>query len=386
MSTRALHLAVVGASGSRTCGVRDHAGLLAGALEDEGVSCSRHWLTCRPGPLRETRATFAAWDAQLAAELRSAKPDAVLLHYSVFSFAHRGVPLFVHGALAPLQGAGVPLVSFMHEFAYPWGLGGPRGVAWAVTQRAALIDVMRASSGVVVTAPSRAAWLASRPWLPRREIGFAPVFSNLPPPAEGTAPARDGTVGLFGYAYEGADMGLVLDALRELRERDPGVRLRLLGAPGADTPAARQWLTAARARGVEAALSFSGVLGAQELSDELARCDVLLHPEPSGPTARKGTLAGSLASARPVVALDGPRSWRELVDAQAAAVVAPRAEALAETVGRLLGEPRLADELGARGGEFARRQMGLERSARAVREALDTALSGARRDLAARAV
>ena len=36
--------AVVGVSQAATCGVRDHAMLLAEALTEEGVSCSMHWL------------------------------------------------------------------------------------------------------------------------------------------------------------------------------------------------------------------------------------------------------------------------------------------------------------------------------------------------------
>ena len=37
-------MAAVGVSTSTTCGVRDHATLLAEALSRENVSCSVHWL------------------------------------------------------------------------------------------------------------------------------------------------------------------------------------------------------------------------------------------------------------------------------------------------------------------------------------------------------
>ena len=381
-SRRPLRAAVIGVSSTRTCGVRDHASLLAAALGAEDVVCSRHWLSRSDGSIADGRATFKAWSEELETALREERPDAVVLHYSVFSYAHRGIPLFVHRALAAPRAAGTPLVTVLHEYAYPWRFGGPRGAVWAVTQRTVLLDVMRASAGVLVTAPARAEWLSSRRWLPSREIAFAPVFANLPSPsASADAAQREGHVaGLFGYAYEGADRDLVLDALGILRDADPAIRLRLLGAPGADGPAAEAWLAGARSRGLEQALSFSGVLAAQDLIDELAGCDVLLHPEPSGPTSRKGTLAGSLASGRPVVALDGPRSWRELRDREAALIVAPRAAALADGVASLLRDRDRADQLGARGREFAEREMGVQRSARAVRGLLDSALSGSPRE------
>ena len=69
------------------------------------------------------------------------------------------------------------------------------------------------------------------------------------------------------------------------------------------------------------ALSFSGPLPAQDLSDELAACDLLLFADDPGPSSRKGTLAASLASARPVIAIDGPQGWSELAEAGAVRVV-----------------------------------------------------------------
>jgi glycosyltransferase involved in cell wall biosynthesis len=272
----------------------------------------------------------------------------------------------------------VPLVTLLHEYAYPWGRSGARGLAWAVTQRAVLREVVRASAGLVVTAAFRARWLRRRLWLPRREIGVAPVFSNLPvASAAASGGARQGhTVGLFGYAYEGARMELVLDAVREVHDTVPELSLVLLGAPGPGSVAADGWLAAARARGIEHSIHFSGVLPAQQLADELASCAVLLHPETTGPTSRKTTLAGSLASGRPVLALDGPRTWQELRDEGAAAIVAPRAGALAGAIVSMLANPERADALGALGRDFAASQMSLARASGVVRGALEAATGG----------
>jgi len=66
-----------------------------------------------------------AWLARLVVKLEAERPDAVLLHYSVFSYAHRGVPLFVHPMLRALRRTAsrdrdAPRVRL------PWNYGGRR--------------------------------------------------------------------------------------------------------------------------------------------------------------------------------------------------------------------------------------------------------------------
>ena len=79
---------------------------------------------------------------------------------------------------------------------------------WAVTQRVALLEMLRAVDAVVVTTEERRRWLRSRRWLPRRPVAFAPVFSNLPPPrVSSAASAQAGTpavLGMFGYPSDGS--------------------------------------------------------------------------------------------------------------------------------------------------------------------------------------
>jgi glycosyltransferase involved in cell wall biosynthesis len=371
-----LRVEVVGMSVGGTCGVHDHAMLLAEALSREGVCTSSHWLWRSERSLRGARSEIGSWARELAPELERSRPDAVLLHYSVFSYSHRGLPLFVPPTLSALRRARVPVVPVMHEFVFPWALGGLRGKAWAVTQRAALIDVMRAATAVVVTTDSRASWLTSRPWLPRRRVVIAPVFSNLPPP---TVERREDRpcplLGLFGYSEAGAP-SLVLDALRALRDRGVQVKLTLLGGPGRSSAAGETWLAAASSRGLEGLLSFSEVLPAQSLSNALADCDVLLFVDPSGPTSRKGTLAGSLASGRPVVAIDGPQRWSELLRREAAEVVAPTSQAVADAVAALLADEPRREALGARGRTFAEQETGVARSAEVVSALLGEVVAG----------
>jgi len=375
---RQIRVAVVGMSEGATCGARDHATLLAQALPSEQVSCSMHWLQRSETSLRGSVAEVRSWTRRLARELAEERPDAVVFHYSAFSFSYRGVPLFVQAVLSRLRRLQVPVVGILHEYAYPWRPGDWRGKVWAVTQRAALIDVMRTCDAGVVTADFRVDWLVSSRWLPKRPLAVAPVFSNLPAPAQlngrDSAPSR--RLGLFGYSYEGAAVSLVLQALKLLRDRGLAVDLQLLGAPGPDSPAAQAWRAGAEELGIAGALSFTGVLSPQDLSDALARCEVLLFADTPGPTSRKGTLAGSLASGSALVAIDGPSAWRKLTEAGAVLLVEASAEGLAEGVARVLADPGLRSELGASGRAFAEQEMGLGFSAKLVsrlaRELLQT--------------
>ena len=369
-------VAVVGISLKATCGVRDHATLLAEALASEGVSCSFHWLGRGQGSLAAARAEIAAWRRSIVAELREERPEAIVLHYSVFAYSHKGVPVFVRPVFSALRGLGIPLIVVLHEFAYPLRYGGWRGRVWALTQRVAMIEVMRSASAAIVTADIREQWLSSRWWLPRRRVLVAPVFSNLPAPTAAAHGDRAGAcVGLFGYSYQGAAISLVVDAIGRLQEQGVSVRLRLLGAPGPSSPAGEAWIAQARARGVGEALDFSGALPAQELSDALAACELLLFVDTAGPSSRKGTLAASLASGSPVVALDGPMAWRALVDDGAIRVAEPTPQALAETIAVLLADEGARSALGARGRSFYEREMSLSRTAHVATTLLGEVIS-----------
>ncbi len=375
-SREPLRVAAVGVSTSRTCGVRDHAVLLAEALARENVSCSLHWLWRTGRSMRAANAEVRGWTRALGRELDPERLDAVLLHYSVFEYSYRGVPLFVHPALSTLRNLGVPVVTVLHEYAYPWRRGGVRGKAWALSQRALLVEVMSASAAVVVTAAFRGDWLATRRWLPQRRVAVAPVFSNLPPSVVEPRPGGAvPVVGLFGYSHEGASVAVVLDALRLLDDRGVAVRLMLLGAPGSPSAVAAAWQEGARTRGIAQPLEFSGILAPQELSDALAACDVLLCADRPGPTSRKTTLAASLASGRAVVAIDGRNSWQELIASQAALVIPPTGDALADALERVLGDDDLRQTMGARGSAFAQRRMSVEGTAVVVARLLEDVLS-----------
>jgi glycosyltransferase involved in cell wall biosynthesis len=362
-----LRFVAVGASDGPICGVRDHATLLAHGLEQAGAPCSLQWLYRSIGSQASMRAQMRDWTRRLEVELAAARPDVVLLHYSVFTLSYRGLPLYVNELMGALRRAGAPVIGVMHELAYPWRHGGWRGKVWSVSQRVALRGVVRGSAALLVTADFRDPWLKSRLWLPERPVMVAPVYSNLPSPsATPIAPRDRPVVGLFGYAYQGAAIALILDALARLAHAGEPPQLLLLGAPGENSAPAQEWRALARERGIADSIAFSGTLAPQPLSDALAGCDLLLFADEGGPSSRKGSLAGSLASGRPVVALDGRRRWAELDRAHALEVVEPRADALAGAIGSLLADGERREALGARGRAFAAERMSVAATVSAV--------------------
>ena len=374
-SASGLRLAVVGMSEPGPCGVRDHGRLLAEQLEREGVPCSRHWLErTAPSTLRGAMAEARAWAAALPAQIDATGAEAIVVHYSCFASAYRGVPLLAHPLAGALRRSRLPVVAVLHELFYPFGRDGARGLMWAGTQRLALLELMRAVDAAIATTEQRCELLARTRWLPRRPAAFAPVYSNLPAPSGAGAGTLDGAerpaIGMFGFHYDGDGGALVLRALGLLDERGRGVELRLIGSPGPDSRAGQAWSARAREQGVTQDIAFTGLLDPQPLSDTLASVQLLLFADQPGPTSRKGTLAGSLASGTPVLALDGPATWPEFRRSGALRIVPRDAESLAAGIEALLADPAARAELGARGRAFAHDEMGVARTAATVRELL----------------
>ena len=351
--------------------MRDHATLLAAALEAGGVECSWHWLMRSASSLSSERAELAAFRDGLAADLARERPEAIIVHYSVFAYSFKGLPVLVPSIFSSLGERGIPVLAVLHEIVYPWRYGGWRGAIWAVSQRAVMTRVMGSVDAAIVTAHARADWLRTRRWLPKRPVAVAPVYSNLPPPREiGERPQPARVIGLFGYAYQGAAVALIVEALASLHAAGREFELQLLGQPGADSDGGREWARRAREAGIAELVSFTGPLAAQELSDRLAACDVLLFADHAGPSSRKGTLAGSLASGRPIVAIDGPAAWPALGTERALRIVSPTASALAASLDQLLGDRDELEAQGRRGREFYEREMSIGHTTHVVLELL----------------
>lgn len=353
-----MRIAVIGASVDPVCGVRDAAATLAAPLEAAGTSLSTCWW--ERGPAAPSASAWArqATDAAVAA-------DAVLWHYSVFTYAIHGVPALVPLVLRELRRAGLPIVVLLHELVFPWGAHGVRGAVHAATGRIALAEVMRAVAGAVVTTEDRLAWVASRRWLPSRPLAFVPVVSNVPagePRPQNGGPPR---FGVFGFRrHEAVDA--VVAGFARARRAHPEAELVLVGAPGPESREAARWRESAGRAGCAERLSFTGILGPDDLSAALRGLDVLVFPDPVGPTPRRGTLAAALAHGKPVVAFAGPQTWSAYGDEGALVLTAADGSSLGDRLAELAHDPALRTALGARARAFYERRLAPEVAAPAL--------------------
>lgn len=338
----------VGTSHREICGVRDYALGLADELTDLGHQVFTVWPS-PPPPLSQC----TAWLRGLSSLVGSTPVDIVLWHYSVFSYGRWGIPYLAPPFARRIRLAQAPLVVVLHEYVFPWRRNGWRGALWGTTQRLALPAVTARSHALVVTVEDRARLLQANRWMPPKAIHALPVFSNLPPrPAGRSVVAGAPRIGVFGFPSSAAP--LTMAAMSRLHEAMPLAELWLLGVPGADSPAGKIWLQSAQARGIATAVHFSGPLPPAELADELVRCDLCVFNNGSGPSSRNGTLAALLAAGTAVVAVDGPNTWRALVEAEAVHLVPPHPSPLADALIQLLGDPSSRAALGDRGLRFYR--------------------------------
>lgn len=351
---------VTGVSDASVCGVRDHARLLAAAMRDARHAVHLAWAESI-GELRTHRLEAVA----------SSRVDALLLHYSVFAFSRRGVPLGVPALALRLHRLGLPVVLFAHEYAYPWGRRGWRGATLALTQRIALFALFWASAAVVVTTDDRRRWLESRIWLPRRPVTVAPVFSTISRRPSCTQPIA-GRIGLFSFGAEGIERDLLMGAVSDIARRRPGTHLALIGHPGPDSDVGEQWRQAAEAIGCP--VVFTGIADEAEISRHLTSCEVMVFADPAGPTSRRTALAAAMTHGRAVVALDGPQTWPRLAQEEAVALVPATREALGNALGRLLDQPTARTALKQNARAFAERHLSVTAAAHTVSAAIQAAL------------
>jgi glycosyltransferase involved in cell wall biosynthesis len=351
-----LRLLVAGGSLTRVCGVRDHHRVLQQALGTLGVTVETVWWERdATASLRASRGAALAWCGRVRSAATRLRPDFLLWHYVPTTYGYRGVPWLVPIVTRGLARSRVPMVPFLHELIYPWGRRGWKGTVHAVTTRAALVGVLRAASGAVVTTEQRQEWLQRSWWTPRRPVALAPVYSNIQVVDRWCgAPADDGraaSIGVFGFGSEGLLVDVVTTALAILRKRGRPIRLVLIGGPGPTAPAAGRWREGSRRSGGPAP-EFTDILEPSALSGALSRLDILLMPEGVGPTSGKGTLAAGLAHGVPIVAFDARTAWRSLVRERAVALAHPTPGRLAERLEELLRDGAARSELGTRAEAF----------------------------------
>jgi glycosyltransferase involved in cell wall biosynthesis len=349
----------IGISSEAVCGVRDYGHLLADELSRHGITVHDIWREIRgTGP-----PTIANWLSAIDQAVARWHPDVIVMHYSVFGYSWRGIPIPSLRTSAHLHQLNIPVVTLLHEFAYPWGRRGLRGLIQAVTQRIALLPLIVVSTELIVTTPERLAWLHKRPWLPRRNTTFLPVFSNIPLVGHGRSDDAP-TIIIFGYAADGAQCNAIAEAVAKAATVIDGLSLLLIGGPNGQNPLRKRWSAAARHAGCS--LSFTGTLKPELLSAELSSASLAVFLDSAGPTSRKGTLAALLAHGCPTIAFDGPQTWPDLVEAEALVVVPLTTGELENAIVALLKDGSARRLLSERASAYYRDRMRIGKTAESL--------------------
>ena len=159
-------------------------------------------------------------------------------------------------------------------------------------------------------------------------------------------------VGTVGMAH---GLGTVLDAACLLRERQPTVRLLVVG-DGAELPAIRDRASAESLHNV----TLTGLVPRERVRDYLAATDislVVLKKSPMFELVLPSKLFEAMAAARPVVLGVAGEARRVLKQSRGGVAVPPGdAAALAHAVGRLAGDCVARARMGAAGRSFVTRE------------------------------
>ena len=179
------------------------------------------------------------------------------------------------------------------------------------------------------------------------DVGEGVQLDGYGPPAEGE---RDPDLLLYlGRVKKYKGLDVLIQALHRLSDRFPRARLEVAGS-GDDVPRLRE---VARSLGLESRVKFLGRVSEEEKISLYRRASVALNSslkEGWGLTSIEANGCGT-----PVVASDVPGLCDSVRDGETGFLVPfGDAEALADRVGRILGDPALAARLQAASLEWAR--------------------------------
>jgi glycosyltransferase involved in cell wall biosynthesis len=188
------------------------------------------------------------------------------------------------------------------------------------------------------------------------------------------APRRVEAVGGFALVTvarltQGKGHGVLLHALRRLRDRGVAVRLVLVG----DGPKRSELEALARKLGIESTITFVGAVGREDVHEYYRAADAFCLP-----SFHEGVpivLMEAMALELPVVATD-VMGIRELVESERnGLLVRPaRADLLADAFERLISDPDLRRRLGAAGRETVLRTFDIRQSAAEIHAAFEDLL------------
>lgn len=327
-------------------GMGDYADLLGRELARRGhtvtVLCdapaeSRDDIEVRP----VLRGFNARGIATLDKAVAASKPDVILWQYNPFQIGRKGIGPSA-GRIARALAKRAPLTLVCHELWYDFGRNGLKGFIWATVQRLETRAAFAHASKIVVTTDARRDMLRGIFPERRNDIVSIRIGANIEPDASRSANGTRVRLGLepdsfvlahFGSLGDGRDFSPAFDALRGLRSEGVDARLVCIGRAGIDTAPAD----------LRAAVTFTGVLTRDEVSDALGVSDAYLFCEPDGPAlGRKGSLLAAFAHGLPVLAYAGKDHDEELKDGLNVLLVEPNKTAIVGRLKELKDDPQLA--------------------------------------------
>ena len=285
------------------------------------------------------------WPQALAVLHRESKDwrgEWALLQYTALAWSRRGLPLHVMRIARVLERNGAQLGVVFHD---AMSMSGTRLLDRARYRIQAMI--MRhlydhAARSVLTVPPETIAWLPPNP----ARVAYIPIGANIP---ESLAPrAYDPqhtphTVAIFsvtGGSECDAEVRDISVGAKKVRRTLGAVRLELFGR-GAEN-AQKRLEYALQGSGV--ALRVRGILPAAEITRTLASCDVLLCVRGHS-TSRRGTAIAGIACGLPVIGYGEPGS-DPAIDAAGVALSPWRnAEAIGDSLVRVLSDAKLWKEL-----------------------------------------
>ena len=280
--------------------------------------------------------------AMLRHESKNWRGEWALLQYTALSWSRHGLPLHALRVARVLQHNGARLGIVFHDATSMYSPRPLDRVRYRIQEMIMRHLYDRAAKSILTVPPETIAWLPSNP----SRAAYIPIGANIPESLELRAynpqntPRTIGIFSVTGGADADAEVRDISVAAKKVKESLGPVRLELFGR-GAES--AQQRLENAL-EGSGVALRVRGILPAAEITRTLAACDALLCVRGYS-TSRRGTAIAGVACGLPVIGYGEPGS-DPAIDA-AGVQLSPwrNAEALGDSLVRVLSDGKLWQEL-----------------------------------------
>lgn len=211
----------------------------------------------------------------------------------------------------------------------------------------------------------------------KRRGNSAVVHDGTPWPFPATrASARNGLfrIGLIGRISPWKGQHIFLQAAAQVHRSFPNARFFIVGgALFGEAEYERQVRSLAESLGISSVVTFTGFRG--DVPSVLADMDLIVHASTTGEPFGQVIIEG-MAAGKPVIATNGG-GVPEIVEDGKTGILVPMGDvqAMVEAIRRVLADPPLAEDMGARGRERVRDHFTIERKARKVEAVYQSMLS-----------